>query len=148
MAILGSDTQTPPSKVTVPVEIHCVKCESCGFTEECTPAYILRVRERYQGRWICGLCIEAVKDEALRSSTLISTEEALDRHISFCKKFRASSPLDETEHPISAMGRILRRSLDSPRALRYNSSSVLPGFEGVKGPSLLRSESCFSALSS
>ncbi|XP_022730792.1 uncharacterized protein LOC111285553 [Durio zibethinus] len=148
MAISGSDTQNPPSQMTAPIEIHCVKCESCGFTEECTPAYILRVRERYQGRWICGLCIEAVKDEALRSDTLISTEEALDRHISFCKKFRASSPSDETEHPISAMGRILRRSLDSPRALRSNSSSVLPGFEGVKCPPLLRSESCFSALSS
>ncbi|XWS72279.1 hypothetical protein CRYUN_Cryun02cG0026600 [Craigia yunnanensis] len=148
MAISGLDTQTPQSKVTAQIEIHSVKCESCGFTEECTPAYILRVRERYQGRWICGLCIEAVKDEALRSDTLISTKEALDRLISFCKKFRASSPSDETEHPISAMGRILRRSLDSPRPLRSNSSSVLPGFEGVKGPSLLRSESCFSALSS
>ncbi|OMO91785.1 hypothetical protein COLO4_18082 [Corchorus olitorius] len=150
MAISGSDTQTPSSKVTVPLEIQCVKCESCGFTEECTPAYILRVRERYQGRWICGLCIEAVKDEAVRSDTLISTEEALERHISFCKKFRASSPSDETEHPISAMGRILRRSLDSPRALRSNSSSVLPSFEEVKlkATPLLRSESCFSALSS
>ncbi|XP_022749982.1 uncharacterized protein LOC111299194 [Durio zibethinus] len=148
MAIAGSDTQNPPSKVTAPIEIHCVKCESCGFTEECTPTYIMRVRERYQGRWICGLCIEAVKDEALRSDTVISIEEALDRHISFCKKFRASSPLDETEHPISAMGRILRRCLDSPRALRSNSSIVLPGFEGVKVPSLVRSESCFSALSS
>ncbi|XWS70097.1 hypothetical protein CRYUN_Cryun03dG0020000 [Craigia yunnanensis] len=148
MAISGSDTPTPPSKVTAPIEIHCIKCESCGFTEECTPAYIIRVRERYQGRWICGLCIEAVKDEVLRSDTLISTEEALDRHIRFCKKFRASSHSDETEHPISALGRILSRSLDSARALTSNSSSVLPGFEGVKGPSLFRSESCFSALSS
>ncbi|EOY30237.1 hypothetical protein QUC31_020366 [Theobroma cacao] len=147
MAISGSDTQTPSSKVTTPIEIHCVKCESCGFTEECTTTYILRVRERYQGRWICGLCIEAVKDEALRSDTLISTEEALDRHISFCKKFRASSPSDETEHPISVMGRILRRSLDSPRALRSNSSSVLPAFGEVKGSTLPRSESCFPALS-
>ncbi|XVE53976.1 hypothetical protein DITRI_Ditri03aG0045600 [Diplodiscus trichospermus] len=148
MAISGSDTQNPPSRVTAPIEIHCVKCESCGFTEECTPAYILRVRNRYQGRWICGLCIEAVKDEALRSDKLISTEEALNRHISFCKKFRASSPSDETEDPIAVMGRVLRRSLDSPRALRSNSTSIMPTFEGVKAPSLLRSESCFSALSS
>ncbi|XP_039024136.1 uncharacterized protein LOC120156938 [Hibiscus syriacus] len=83
--------------------------------------------ERYQGRWICGLCVEAVKDEALRSVTHISTEEALERHISFCEKFRAWNPSDKTEHPIFAMGRILRRSLDSPRALRTKSSSVLPG---------------------
>ncbi|MBA0568136.1 hypothetical protein Goshw_027514 [Gossypium schwendimanii] len=131
MAVSSIDTQNPPSKATAPIEIHCVKCESCSFTEECTLAYILRVRERYQGRWICGLCIEAVKDEALRSDTLISTEEALDRHIKFCNQFKASSPLDETEHPISAIGRILRRSLDSPRPLRSNSSGVLPGFEEV-----------------
>ncbi|GMI92655.1 hypothetical protein like AT5G20670 [Hibiscus trionum] len=147
MAISGSDTPNPPSKVTAPTETHCVQCESCGFTEECTVAYIVRVRERYQGRWICGLCIEAVKDEALRSATLISTEEALERHMSFCEKFRAWSPSDETEHPIFAMGRILRRSLDSPRAVRTKSSTALPGLERVKRPPLLRSESCFSALS-
>ncbi|KAE8667090.1 protein LURP-one-related 6-like [Hibiscus syriacus] len=144
MAISGSDT---PTKLTAPSETHCVKCESCGFTEECTVAYIMRVRERYQGRWICGLCTEAVKDEALRSVTLISTEEALERHIRFYEKFRAWSPSDETEHPIFAMGRILRRSLDSPRALRTKSSSALPGLEGLKRPPLFRSESCFSALS-
>ncbi|TYI25258.1 hypothetical protein ES332_A05G037700v1 [Gossypium tomentosum] len=146
MAISGSDTQNPTSKLSTPLETHCVKCDSCGFTEECTVAYIMRVRERYQGRWICGLCIEVVKDEVLRSVTLISTEEALDRHISFCNKFRAWSPSDETEHPIFAMGRVLRRSLDSPRPLRSKSSSVLPGLEEVKRPSLLRSDSCFSAL--
>ncbi|KAE8658003.1 putative Aldehyde dehydrogenase 7B4 [Hibiscus syriacus] len=129
MAISSFDTKNPQSKATAPIEIHCVKCESCGFTEECTFSYILRVRERYQGRWICGLCIEAVKDEARRSDTIISTEEALDRHIRFCNEFRASSPLDETVHPISAIGRILRRSLDSPRPLRSDSGSVLPGFQ-------------------
>ncbi|KAE8724465.1 protein LURP-one-related 6-like [Hibiscus syriacus] len=148
MAISGSDTPDPPSKVTAPTETHCVKCECCGFTEECTVAYVTRVRNRYQGRWICGLCIEAVKDEALRSATLISAEEALERHIRFCEKFRAWSPSDKTEHPIFAMGRILRRCLDSPRPLRSKSSSVLPGLEGVKRPPhLLRSESCFSPLS-
>ncbi|XP_039016870.1 uncharacterized protein LOC120147611 [Hibiscus syriacus] len=95
MAISSLDTQNPPSKATAPIEIQFVKCESCGFTEECTFSYILRVRERYQGRWICGLCIEAVKDEARRSETLISTEEALDRHIRFCNEFRSSSPLEK-----------------------------------------------------
>ncbi|PRQ47034.1 hypothetical protein RchiOBHm_Chr2g0095361 [Rosa chinensis] len=130
-----------------PMEVHCVKCDSCGFTEDCTPAYIARVRERYQGRWICGLCVEAVKDEALRSDRLISTEEALNRHISFCKNFRSSSK-EKTEHPILAMGRVFRRSLDTPRALRSNSSSSLGGVERVGGPALVRSGSCFPALNS
>ncbi|KAF3439700.1 hypothetical protein FNV43_RR17978 [Rhamnella rubrinervis] len=149
MAITGSESQPPTSKTIPQVEVECVKCDSCGFTEDCTPAYILRVRERYQGRWICGLCIEAVKDEVLRSDRLISTEEALNRHTSFCKNFRSSSfSNEEAEHPISAFGRILRRSLDSPRAFRSNSSGSLGDVERVHGSSLLRSGSCFSSLSS
>lgn len=40
-----------------------VACECCGFTEECTARYIAGVRERYGGRWICGLCGDAVAEE-------------------------------------------------------------------------------------
>ncbi|XP_062091132.1 uncharacterized protein LOC133797289 [Humulus lupulus] len=153
MAITGSESHAPTStsnasKGALQLEVECVKCHSCGFTEECTPAYISRVRDRYQGRWICGLCVEAVKDEVLRSDRLITTEEALNRHITFCKKFRSSNPPQkETEHPIFAMGKILRRSLDSPRALRSNSSGSLETVKRVSTPSLVRSGSCFSSLS-
>ncbi|XP_065851103.1 uncharacterized protein [Euphorbia lathyris] len=122
-----AETQSIPS-------VESVKCHSCGFTEDCTAVYISHVRDRYQGRWICGLCVEAVKDEVLRSNTLISVEEALNRHISFFNKFKSSTPPNETEHPISAIGRILRRRLDSPRPIRSNSIS--------KRASLFRSESC------
>lgn len=155
MAISGSDTesrsQTQCAKTPQPpIEVESVKCESCGFTEDCTPAYISRLRQRFQGRWLCGLCVEAVKDEVLRSDSLITIEEALNRHISFCSQFRSSSSssgLGETEHPIFAMGRVLRRSLDSPRHLRSNSSGALPAVHGARGSSLVRSESCFSSIS-
>lgn len=152
----SSETHSQPSKPpSIFLEVETATCESCGFTEECTRAYILKIRERYQGRWICGLCIEAVKDEVLRSSDdrLISIDEALNRHISFCQKFRKSNntiPLNnhQTEHPIAAMGRVLRKSLDSPRAaLRPSAStSSLRRMEtAVSG--LVRSGSCFSSLS-
>lgn len=151
MSIKSSESQSTIISKAIPViEVECVKCVSCGLTEDCTPAYIHRVRERYQGRWICGLCVEAVKDEVLRSDRLISTEEALNRHINFCKQFRSSSIFsEEAEHPISVMGRILRRSLEFPRAHRSNSSKDL-GREMVKirAPTLIRSGSCFSSLSS
>lgn len=144
MAISGSETQNSSSlKIASQVEVECVKCDSCGFTEECTPAYISRVRQRYQGRWLCGLCVEAVKHEVVRSDRVITTEEALDRHITFCREFRSSTVLNKTEHPIFAMGRLLRRSLDSPKPLRSNSSGAL----GVRAPQLIRSESCFSSIS-
>ncbi|KAA8523337.1 hypothetical protein F0562_009760 [Nyssa sinensis] len=126
MAISDSESQLPLVKASVQVEVEFVKCDSCGFTEEYTLAYISRIRESYNGRWICGLCVEAVKDEVLRSERLISTEEALNRHINFCTKFRSSSP---AEHPIFAMARLLRRSLDSPRASRTTPNSPLQQIE-------------------
>ncbi|KAK4266080.1 hypothetical protein QN277_027052 [Acacia crassicarpa] len=134
------------------MEVESVKCDSCGFSEDCTPAYISRVRQRFQGRWLCGLCVEAVKDEVLRSDRLITLEEALNRHTSFCSQFRSSSgdgQLSETEHPIFAMGRVLRRSLDSPRHIRSNSSSFsLPvAHHEARSSPLVRSESCFSSIS-
>ncbi|OIV99716.1 hypothetical protein TanjilG_26054 [Lupinus angustifolius] len=157
MAISGSETQTPnrgvktvtpPPPPQVAAEVESVKCDSCGFTEECTISYISRLRQRYQGHWLCGLCIEAVKDEVLRSERFITTEEALNRHIRFCREFKSSSPpLNEIEHPIFVMGRILRRSLDSPRPLRSNSTTSLPSVHVLRDPPLLRSESCFSSIS-
>ncbi|KAE7998430.1 hypothetical protein FH972_002975 [Carpinus fangiana] len=149
MAITGSETHSTNTKVPPSMEVLSVKCDSCGFTEECTPAYILHVRDRYQGRWICGLCVEAVKDEVLRSDRLISTEEALNRHITFYKKFRSSRSLKEAEHehPISAMGRLLRRSLDSPRPLRSSSSTDLHVVQRAPSSGLVRSGSCVPSLS-
>lgn len=95
---------------------------------------------RYNGRWICGLCIEAVKYEVLRSEMLITTEEALNRHVNFCREFRLSSS-GKTEDPISAIGRILRRSLVSPR-----STPSSPMRDSRRIP-LIRCESCFSSIS-
>ncbi|KAH9307131.1 hypothetical protein KI387_043803 [Taxus chinensis] len=54
-------------------------CDCCGLSEECTGAYVRKVRELFCGRWICGLCSEAVKEEAQRS--VKSMEEALQAHI-------------------------------------------------------------------
>ncbi|GFY80495.1 hypothetical protein Acr_01g0003040 [Actinidia rufa] len=140
MEIPSSETQFPLPKPNSQIEL--VNCDSCGFTEECTLAYISRIRDKFNGRWICGLCIEAVKYEALRSGMVINTEEALIRHISFCKKFQSSSPpLGATEHLISAVRRVLRRSLDSPRSMPNSP------MREIRRPRLVRSESCFSSLS-
>ncbi|BFG24150.1 hypothetical protein CerSpe_104240 [Prunus speciosa] len=138
------ETQQPQATKLIPqIEIEFVKCDCCGLSEECTPAYIQHVRERYQGHWICGLCAEAIKDEIVRSERLISTEEAMATHMNFCKKFKASGPPpDPTVHLISAMRQILRRSLDSPRGLRSTPTSPTK----INGKRLTRSESCFPTL--
>lgn len=149
----GDVTVTSPpieeKKVTVgtpPAEVEVVKCECCKLTEECTIAYIARVRERHQGRWICGLCSEAVKDEIDRAGWMISKEEALERHASFCEEFR-SPPEKPTEELISAVKQLLIRSLESPTSVRSNPSSP----RGKDGSDLARiafgrSQSCFPSM--
>lgn len=93
------------------MEVEAVKCYCCGLTEECMPSYIDRVRESYHGRWICGLCAEAVKDEVMKSQ---STDEALKRHMNF-RSSSCSPPNKPTLDLILAMKQLLFRSLDSPR---------------------------------
>ncbi|KAJ4951703.1 hypothetical protein NE237_028535 [Protea cynaroides] len=144
----ASESQSTTIKISsAQVEVEFAKCECCGLTEECTPAYIARVRDRYHGRWICGLCAEAVKDESFRSDGLISAEEAFHRHMNFCKNFRSSSPpTNPTKHLICAMKQLFRRSLDSPRGLRSTPSSPNRKEEENHRPSLTRSGSCLPAL--
>lgn len=119
---------------TPSAEVESANCDCCGLTEECTPAYIEHVKERYGGRWLCGLCAEAVKEEISRSGQrLIGAEEALKRHISFCRSFRSSpAPVaaDANDHLITAMRQLFRRGLDSPRAARSASNSPRRGITG------------------
>ena len=152
MVISAPESQVPAAtKLVTQIEIEFAQCDCCGLTEECTPAYIERIRERFQGHWICGLCAEAIKDEIIRSKRLISTEEALAKHMNFFKKFKASGsspPPDPTVHLISAVRQILRRSLDSPRALRSTPSSPVSKIDSdIRGTGLTRSDSCFPTLS-
>lgn len=129
------------------IELEIVKCDCCAFTEECTPAYIHAVREKHEGRWLCGLCSEAIKDEISRSERDIGSEEALNRHMNFCKKFRsAGPPPDMTDELISNMKQLFRRSLSSSQSVR--STPGCPSRKEGSGcrPSVVRSTSCFSAI--
>ncbi|ESR66212.1 hypothetical protein CICLE_v10009800mg [Citrus x clementina] len=119
---VAADMMTQSSNYKDQSEVEFARCECCGLTEECTAAYVSHVKERFGGRWICGLCTEAVKDEITCRSKkrenhlMISTDEALNRHMKFCEQFRSSSPPARPagDDLISAMKHILRRSLDSP----------------------------------
>ncbi|XP_071712007.1 uncharacterized protein [Rutidosis leptorrhynchoides] len=144
----ATESQSVAANQSVPVtEVEFVKCDCCGLTEECTPAYTERIRERYNGKWICGLCGEAVKDEIVRSDRLISTEEAMTRHMAFCEAYRSSGPpSNPAVHLIAAMRQILRRSVDSPRSLRSMPSSPTMKNRDIGGLGLARSESCMPTL--
>nr|GEW56687.1 hypothetical protein [Tanacetum cinerariifolium] len=146
MMISTNETAPVTPSLKSPVsEFEFAVCECCGLKEECTPAYITAIRERYQGNWICGLCGEAVKDEMIRSKRLISTEEAMSRHMTFCRgSLSAGPPPNPTVHLITAMRQILKRSLDSPRSLRSMPSS--PMVNSSERGGLARSESCMPTI--
>ncbi|KAI3701785.1 hypothetical protein L6452_27127 [Arctium lappa] len=132
-------------------DVESVKCECCRLTEECTQTYIATVRESNHGRWICGLCTEAVKEEMERSCSE-SEEEALDRHMRFCKNFRSSMsspPLNPTEDLISAVKQLLIRSLDSPRSsssVESENSNYHHRLSSPSSSSLVRSNGCHFSI--
>lgn len=66
-------------------EVEDAKCEGCGMCEECTPEYVKRVREKFSGRMVCGLCSEAVKEEMEKNGGKL--EEALCTHVYTCARF-------------------------------------------------------------
>ncbi|XP_074288449.1 uncharacterized protein LOC141613601 [Silene latifolia] len=146
--IVSTQESSQTTTIQAELEIQFIKCECCGLTEECTPTYIEKIRERYMGKWICGLCSEAVKDEVVRSERLITTEEALNRHVNVCRKFRSSCPPaggDPTAHLITAMRSILRRSLDGSRG-GLRSAPASPTRDAKERPKLVRSGSCIPDL--
>ncbi|XP_076927999.1 uncharacterized protein LOC143591784 [Bidens hawaiensis] len=118
------------------------KCDCCGLMEECTQAYMNNIRQTYHGNWFCGLCGEAVKDEIARTKGLISTEEAVARHMNFCRK--SMCPDSPPAVLVDAMRQILRRHVESPRSL-LRSTPNSPS-KGRKSLRLSRSESCMLTL--
>ncbi|KAJ8747450.1 hypothetical protein K2173_008747 [Erythroxylum novogranatense] len=72
------------------MEIESVKCDCCGLKEDCTQCYISEVKAKFEGKWLCGLCSEAVRDEVSRGNKQYGVEEAVRAHMSFCGKFNSN----------------------------------------------------------
>lgn len=119
------------------------ECECCGMSEECTAAYAGAVRRRFSGRWVCGLCAEAVAEEAARRGGAGGVEAALRAHTAVCKRFNGFGRTHPVLFQAEAMREILRkRSKLGPRSR----SSINPrearqaGAGG--GGGIARSSSC------
>ncbi|KAG8075528.1 hypothetical protein GUJ93_ZPchr0006g42255 [Zizania palustris] len=96
-------------------EVEDARCECCGMSEECTPEYIREVRGRFSGRWVCGLCAEAVTEEADKNGG--EREEALRAHMAVCKRFNGFGRTHPVLFQAEAMREILRkRSKLGPRS--------------------------------
>ncbi|KAL6660020.1 hypothetical protein ACP70R_002142 [Stipagrostis hirtigluma subsp. patula] len=84
-------------------------CACCGLREECTPAYAAGVRARYGGRWLCGLCGDAVGEEAAAGGgSELELEAAIARHAAFCRALGARRTPVAAERLIAAVRRLLR----------------------------------------
>ncbi|CAN4097671.1 unnamed protein product [Withania somnifera] len=102
------------------MEIELARCDCCGLIEECTIEYISEVKGNFEGKWLCGLCSEAVRDEFNRGKKMqyfLEMEEAVKAHTSFCRKYKCNNPAVCVADGMRQMLR--RRSAD----LSTNSSS-------------------------
>lgn len=121
-------------------EVEHATCECCGMSEECTPAYIKRVRETFSGRWICGLCSEAVKEEMEKMGG--KKEEALDAHMSACSKFSRIGRKQPVLYQAEAMREILRK-----RSSRLRDPKLAAEAKAKKNRGgIVRTSSCIAAI--
>ncbi|MCL7044980.1 hypothetical protein MKW94_024774 [Papaver nudicaule] len=131
-------------------EVENAKCECCGMSEECTPQYIQRVRDKFSGKWICGLCSEAVKEELEKNGG--KKEEALTSHMNACVKFNSLGRAYPALYQAEAVREILKKSprLDG-RIGRANSygprerGDIKDGKVIHKG-GIMRTASCIPAI--
>ncbi|XP_072957917.1 uncharacterized protein [Typha angustifolia] len=88
------------------MEIASVNCECCGLREDCTQDYISSVKANFEGKWLCGLCSEAVRDEISRGGRRChGVEESMKAHMSFCRKIKSNPAIRVAD----GMRQMLRR---------------------------------------
>ncbi|RDY12254.1 hypothetical protein CR513_02976, partial [Mucuna pruriens] len=123
-------------------EVVDAKCECCGMCEECTPEYIERVRDKFLGKWVCGLCAEAVKEELEKNGG--KKEEALSSHMSACVRFNKYGRAFPVLFQAEAMKEMLKKNkMEGRRAMSFNPRDK-------RGPQnkggIARTSSCIPAI--
>ncbi|KAG5591494.1 hypothetical protein H5410_042008 [Solanum commersonii] len=137
VALVVSDHNNIEKNVLPPIsEVEDAKCECCGMSEECTLEYVKRVKEKYSGKLICGLCSEAVKEEMEKKNGGKKLEEALNEHMNACSKFNRLGRAYPVLYQAEAMRKILKKS---------RAKSLSPRDTQNKG-GIARSSSCIPAI--
>ncbi|CAM6106346.1 unnamed protein product [Calypogeia fissa] len=141
------------ARVTLNEEAELMQaCECCGLAEECTRSYVARVRSVFCGRYICGLCTEAVKEERGRNRSA-TMEEALNAHMAVCAQFNRAAradPLVQLANVAELMRQILRKSAEggsAPNSPKRPASFRSSGWRNTASSNgIIRSTSCTSIL--
>nr|XP_043617997.1 uncharacterized protein LOC122589736 [Erigeron canadensis] len=122
-------------------EVVDAKCECCGMVEECTPEYMEKVHNRFLGKWICGLCSEAVKEEMEKNGG--NKEEALSSHMNTCVRF---NKLDRA-YPVLCQAEAMRNLLKKTTLRAKSLSPREHHGQGIKkAGGIARSSSCIPAI--
>ncbi|KAJ1298533.1 hypothetical protein BS78_01G460600 [Paspalum vaginatum] len=110
MAAAAAGQEVTPTIVAAAEAEEWEVCACCGLREECTPAYAAGVRARYGGRWLCGLCGDAVGEEVAAGGggSVLDVEAAIARHAAFCRALGARRTPAAAERLIAAVRRLLR----------------------------------------
>ncbi|XP_075075656.1 uncharacterized protein LOC107791541 [Nicotiana tabacum] len=103
-------------------EVMQAECECCGLREECTQDYIERIKDSYSGKWVCGLCSEAVKEGQRRGP--VDIDEAVSSHRNFCQEFNSSTRLNPKLSLTMAMKNIAKRSHENREKTQYPTSKI------------------------
>lgn len=103
-------------------EVEDAECECCGMSEECTPSYIAAVRRRFSGRWVCGLCAEAVAEEAAKNGG--DRAAALAAHMAVCRRFNGFGRTHPALFQAGAVIGIVRKLSGSPGPRSPKSSAA------------------------
>ncbi|XP_057733047.1 uncharacterized protein LOC130948341 [Arachis stenosperma] len=120
------------------------KCECCGMSEECTLEYMDRVRDKFLGKFVCGLCSEAVKEELEKNGG--KKEEALSSHMSACVRFNKFGRAFPVLFQAEAMKEMLKKSKFDGK---IRAKSISPREKGggiINKGGLARSSSCIPAI--
>ncbi|XP_010244799.1 PREDICTED: uncharacterized protein LOC104588535 [Nelumbo nucifera] len=106
------DLRIPSQSAITGNDVREVECECCGLFEDCTRGYIRQVRDRFCGRWVCGLCSEAVREESQRIGQAhhFIHEEALYAHMKICQRFNKFIRANPAMSLADSMTQILKKS--------------------------------------
>ncbi|KAL9247357.1 hypothetical protein vseg_020798 [Gypsophila vaccaria] len=131
--------ESKPLPLPVVSEAQDATCECCGMSEEYTPEYIKSVRDKMSGRWVCGLCSEAVKEEMEKNGG--TCQEALETHMNHCVRFNKLG----RAYPVLCQAEAMKKILKKGKVIRAKSFSPTDT-KGLNKGGIARSSSCMPSM--
>lgn len=142
MELSKEDTDDGTHQLPPISEVEDAKCECCGMSEECTSEYMNRVRNRFSGKLICGLCAEAVNEEMDKNGG--KREEALNEHMAACVRFNRVERANPVLYQAEAIKEMLKKCSRTRAKSMSPRSDKSSGVQRKGG--ITRSSSCIPKI--